>query len=313
MLEYSGLIIITAIAVDYALPEPKHYHPLAGFGTLAAGLEERFNQAKNTLSNRFLGLFALLLLVTPLPLAVLFIDNHLIDSGWPHFMFSTLLLYGVIAPHSLEQHARAVQQAMRDHNLSKARQKCSFIVSRDTVSLDQTALSRATIESVLENGNDALFGPLFWFLITGASGALVYRLVNTLDAMWGYKNQRFQAFGWAAARLDDLMNWVPARCCSLCYSLAGRCRQGLVCWRRQAPAMSSPNAGPVMASGAGALNLTLGGAAIYQGITQYRPTLGYGPAPNPEDIQRAICLLRRAIFLFSIFVLTVETIMAVLQ
>jgi adenosylcobinamide-phosphate synthase len=172
------------------------------------------------------------------------------------------------------------------------------IVSRDTSQLDEEAVARAGIESVLENGNDAVFGALFWFAFLGAPGALLYRLANTLDAMWGYRTPRFFYFGWAAARCDDLLNFIPARLTALSYALLGRTSQAISCWMKQAPAWDSPNAGPVMASGAGSLNLQLGGAAHYHGVLEARPPLGCGKAPDAADITRALALVQHSVWLW---------------
>ena len=150
------------------------------------------------------------------------------------------------------------------------------------------------MESTLENGNDAVFGALFWFILFGGAGAVLFRLANTLDAMWGYKTGRFLRFGWAAARIDDVLNYLPARLTALSYALFGQTRRALACWRVQAPLWESPNAGPVMAAGAGSLGLALGGAAIYHGEREERTVLGEGRAPCAEDIGRALALLRRS-------------------
>jgi adenosylcobinamide-phosphate synthase len=145
---------------------------------------------------------------------------------------------------------------------------------------------------VLENGNDAIFGALFWFALLGGPGALMFRLVNTLDAMWGYRTPHFVYFGWAAARLDDVLNYLPARITALCYATLGHFRQALHCWRHQAYKWDSPNAGPVMAAGAGALGLRLGGRARYHGAWKERPVLGRGAKPTAADIEHAIRLVR---------------------
>lgn len=136
-------------------------------------------------------------------------------------------------------------------------------------------------------------------MLGGAPGAVFYRLANTLDAMWGYRNTRYRHFGWAAARLDDCLNYVPARLTALTYALLGDRRLALACWRSQAPAWDSPNAGPVMAAGAGALNLTLGGPARYRGEWHERPPLGGGAAPGAGDIERALALVRRGVLLWA--------------
>ncbi|MCB1778380.1 MAG: cobalamin biosynthesis protein, partial [Candidatus Competibacteraceae bacterium] len=164
---------------------------------------------------------------------------------------------------------------------------------------DEEQISRATVESVLENGCDAIFGALFWFVLAGAPGVVLYRLANTLDAMWGYRTSRYLHFGWAAARLDDALNWAPARLTALGYMAVGdHPRVAWRCWREQAPGWKSPNAGSVMAAGAGALGLALGGLARYDGAWQSRPVLGEGLVPCAKDIGRAVQLVRRALWLW---------------
>jgi adenosylcobinamide-phosphate synthase len=136
-------------------------------------------------------------------------------------------------------------------------------------------------------------------VLAWAPGVVLYRLANTLDAMWGYRTPRYRDFGWAAARLDDVLNWIPARLTALSYVVVGT-KPALAwrCWREQAPVWKSPNAGPVMAAGAGALGLALGGQARYHGEWVARPALGEGLAPRAEDIDRAVALVRRALWLW---------------
>ena len=134
--------------------------------------------------------------------------------------------------------------------------------------------------------------------LVGGVGAVLFRLANTLDAMWGYKNARFLHFGWAAARIDDVLGYLPSRLTALSYALCGQTRRALSCWRRQAPGWDSPNAGPVMASGAGSLGVILGGAAIYHGQLEERPSLGEGRPPCGEDVSRAIALVRHSLALW---------------
>lgn len=184
----------------------------------------------------------------------------------------------------------------------EARQRTSYLVSRETAAMNEEQVARATVESLLENGNDAIFGALFWCAVAGAPGVILFRLANTLDAMWGYRNARFESFGKIAARLDDLLNFIPARLTALSYALLGRTRAALACWRRQAPAWSSPNAGPVMAAGAGSLGLQLGGAAIYESVTEARPPLGEGAPPHGADIPRALALISRSLWLWLLLI-----------
>ena len=192
----------------------------------------------------------------------------------------------------------AIDPPLAENDLVEARRRVGWMVSRDTTSLDEAGVARAGVESVLENGNDAVFGTMFWFLVAGGPGALAFRLANTLDAMWGYRTARFIDFGRAAARIDDLLNWIPARLTALSYALLGMTGQAIACWRAQAGAWDSPNAGPVMAAGAGALNVALGGAAVYHGQLETRPLLGAGGPPDAQSLRRAVRLVQRGVWLW---------------
>ena len=286
------LIIFSALLLDYWLGELRRCHPLVGFGNLAK-MVERWLYADSALH----GLIAVLLLLVPFTLII-----TLIQTLFWHWALDILLLYLAIGWKSLGIHATRVQNALLADNLPEARHQVRLLVSRDTTQLDQSDVAKATIESVLENGNDAVFATLFWFAIAGAPGAIAYRLVNTLDAMWGYRNNRYQNFGWAAARLDDALNYLPARLTALSYAFVGQRQCALKCWRNQGANWKSPNAGPVMAAGAGSLGISLGGAAWYHGKLEQRPILGEGRDPNANDIDRAILLIQRAIVLWLVFI-----------
>lgn len=292
-----SLIVIAGLLLDRLLGEPAKFHPLVGFGRLANAVETLLRPPVTAaqvspVEVRLLGMVGWLMLAA-LP-TVLF--GWVLSSlgPWLSALLSLLVLYLCIGARSLEEHARAVAAPLCRGDLATARQQLGRIVSRETANLDEAAVARGTVESVLENGSDALLAPLFWFAVAGAPGALLYRLANTLDAMWGYRNPRYRHFGWAAARLDDLLNWLPARLCAFSYALAGRWKAALRCWRQQARFCESPNAGPVMASGAGALGVRLGGPACYDGVEVMRPTLGEGRAATAADIEAAVRLVRRA-------------------
>jgi adenosylcobinamide-phosphate synthase len=287
------LSLPVGLLLDRLLGEPRRWHPLVGFGRLANALEGalRSGDPGHALGNRLRGTLAWALLVLPLPLALAWL---LASMPWALALAGhSLLLWFALGGRSLEEHALAVAEPLAAGDLAAARQKLSWLVSRDTSALEAEAIAGASVETVLENGNDAVFGALFWAALLGGPGAVAFRFANTLDAMWGYRDQRRIYFGWCAARADDVLGYAPARLTALSYALLGSVAQALRCWRRQAPAWSSPNAGPVMAAGAGALGVSLGGAAIYHGRVEERPRLGCGPAPAAADIGRALALVRR--------------------
>ena len=286
--------VLTAILLDRILGEPRRWHPLVGFGTVANWIEQRLNRG-----GQGGGLCAWLLLVAPPTLATAWLVQ--IPLAGP--LAGALLLWLAVGGRSLAEHAKAVDSALQCGDLDCARREVGKLVSRDTAQMDETAIARAATESVLENGNDAVFGALFWFLVLGAPGVVLYRLANTLDAMWGYRTVRYRRFGWAAARFDDLLNLIPARLTALSYALVSpppHARRALTCWHRQAAQWESPNAGPVMASGAGALGLLLGGPTAYHGALRERPLLGCETSPAAGDIHRAVMLVRRATWLWLI-------------
>jgi adenosylcobinamide-phosphate synthase len=319
---WTALLACAAVMLDRLLGEPRRAHPLVGFGRYANWLEAQFNPARfdlggsqallanseNTVGStatpatsvrrraRALGVAAWLLAVAP-PVCVALVLIASLPFAWA-CLVHVLLLWFALGARSLTQHLEPIARALAAGDLAAARLATARIVSRDTSAADETALSRAAVESALENGNDAIFGALFWFAVAGGPGALAFRLANTLDAMWGYRTPRYLHFGWAAARLDDLANWVPARLTALSYAACGHSRSALACWRTQAPRWDSPNAGPVMASGAGSLQLLLGGVARYHGRDEIRPVLGTGRPPVADDIGRALRLVRHSLLIW---------------
>ena len=283
------LLTVGGVLLDRLLGEPPRFHPLVGFGKLADAAESvlRGGAPGHRFDNRLRGLLAWALIVLPFVALAAWLTNPVLD---------VLLLWLALGGKSLADHARAVVGPLEAGDLDTARQRVGMIVSRDTSQLDSPGVARATIESVLENGNDAVFGALFWFVVAGGAGVVLFRLANTLDAMWGYKDDRRIYFGWAAARIDDVLNFIPARLTALTYALLGDARSAFACWRAQARSWSSPNAGPVMAAGAGALKVSLGGTARYHGHDEARPTLGSGPAPTAADIGRAVTLVEYGVW-----------------
>lgn len=294
---FSLCALTLALILDNLLGELRCWHPLVGFGNWAIYLERRLNKLPRS---RGYGVIAWSLAVLPIVFATWWLNCLLNVNIALAVFFNAVVLYLAIGWQSLIQHAVAIAQPLIHGDIAAARRAVSMIVSRDTGALNEQQVAGAATESVLENGADAIFAAIFWFLLLGAPGVVLYRLANTLDAMWGYKKERYRQFGWAAARIDDLLNFIPARLVAASYTLLGRKQLALRCWRAQGFNWKSPNAGPVMASGAGALNIKLGGEAPYHGRMQSRPLLGpeNGDMPSGAGVMAACALVNRTLLLW---------------
>lgn len=290
-----AVLMLAGVVLDMLFGEVPRWHPLIGFGRYASFLERHLNTRPNNIDS---GAFAWCCAVLPFVAIVALAASMAASLPMLVCALHAALLYFCLGLRSLRDHCLPIADALNNNDLTKARVLTSRIVTRDTNHAGDSDLAKAAVESLLENGNDAVFGTLFWFAIAGGAGALLFRLANTLDAMWGYRTQRFNTFGRVAARIDDVLNWVPARMTAFSYLLLGNAGTGWHCWRTQARAWPSPNAGPVMAAGAGALQLQLGGTARYDGIDEERPPLGTGPNANAHDILRAWQLVHRAAWLW---------------
>ena len=296
----TAVALALGLLIDHFVGEAKRWHPLVGFGDAASTLEKAANPSSD-IEGKLRGLFCWALMVSIPVMAMCLIVSQL--SGLALLVVNALVVYFVVGLKSLAEHGRNVAVPLLAGDLPAARQLIAMMVSRDTDMLTQQQVASAACESVLENGSDAIFAALFWFCLLGAPGAILYRGANTLDAMWGYKTDRYRSFGWAAARIDDVLNWLPARLTALSYSLLGNFSSGLKCARQQGGLTDSPNAGYVMAAGAGALGISMGGGAIYHGEEHQRPIFGVGPVAEAIDIERAIALVQRASVLWVLLAL----------
>ena len=268
MTPFVGLVL--GFAADRAWGDPARWHPVAGFGRAATTLERISYGDRRAPGVVHVGLLvggaALLGARTPVALAT----------------------WAVLGGRSLDREAEAVQRLLESGDLPGARQRLTHLVGRDTSTLDEAGVARAVIESVAENTSDAVVAPLVWGALLGAPGLLAYRAANTLDAMVGHHSPRYERFGWAAARLDDVLNLPGSRLTAALAVLLGDDRRAAwAAWRRDAPGHPSPNAGPVEAAFAGALGLRLGGVNVYAGRVEDRQVLGDGRAPDVHDITRA--------------------------
>jgi adenosylcobinamide-phosphate synthase len=202
--------------------------------------------------------------------------------------------WSAVAGRSLTEAATAVGDALAADDLDLARSRLPALVGRDPAHLDAGEVARAVVESVAENTVDAVVAPALWAAVAGAPGVLAHRAVNTMDAMVGHRDERYERYGWAAARLDDAAAWLPARATA---ALVAACRPAALpaIWRAvrdDAPAHPSPNSGVAEAAFAAALGLRLGGASRYGDRIEHRPRLGGGRAPVAADIDRAVRLSR---------------------
>lgn len=289
------VVVISALLLDQWLGEPRRFHPLVGFGNLAVWLERRTNTQTTHPRSLMLGAFAVLILILPLVVITVLL-GHWFGQYGP--LLDIVVLYWAVGFKSLVEHVKPVQSYLKQGRTDQARDALSRIVSRDTDVLDDNKITKATIETTLENGCDAVFGVLFCYVVGGAPLVVAYRLINTLDAMWGYRTERYELFGKIAARLDDALNYVPARLTAVSYAICGNMRESIKSWQAYAKLLASPNAGPVMAAGAGSLNVQLGGDTYYHQRLHKKSIFGGQKAPQIDDIGRALKLVTSATILW---------------
>ena len=278
-----ALGLALGFAADQVLGDPARWHPVAGFGRVATALE------RTTYADRRGPGVAHVALLVGAAAAV-----GVVAERGPRTLFTAAATWVVLGGRSLEREAEAVADLLAAGRLDEARERLTHLVGRDTTRLDEAEVARAAIESLAENTSDAVVAPLVCGALAGVPGLLGYRAANTLDAMIGHRSPRYERFGWAAARLDDLLNLPGSRLTAALATLLGAdppaARRA---WRRDAGRHPSPNAGPVEAAFAGALGVRLGGTTVYAGRVEQRPVLGHGRPPDQHDISRAIELAGR--------------------
>ncbi|MFG2090432.1 MULTISPECIES: cobalamin biosynthesis protein [unclassified Spirillospora] len=279
----SGEGLVLGVALDAFFGDPKKWHPVAGFGRVASVAERSLYG-----DSRWRGVVHTGVLVGGA--GVLGVGLEAVARGRvAHALVTAGVTWAVLGGTSLGREGLVMARVLERGDLEAARGRLSHLCARDPSGLDAEGLTRAVVESVAENTSDASVAPLVWGAVGGIPGLLMYRAVNTLDAMVGYRNPRYERFGWAAARLDDVANWVPARVTGgLVAAFSGR-----AAWRvlvRDGGKHPSPNAGRCEAAFAGALGVRLGGVNEYGGRVERRPEMGGGRAPEVRDITRAVRL-----------------------
>ncbi len=278
---------------DVLFADPRRGHPVALFGRAASALE-RVTYA----DRRGAGIGHTGALLGALLAAGVVVDRAAGRRGPASTVATTAVAtFTVLGGTSLARTGDDMAQRVADADVVGARALLPSLCGRDPASLDLAGLTRAALESVAENTSDATVAPLFWGAIGGTPALLVYRGANTLDAMIGYRSPRYLRFGWAAARFDDTLNYLPARLCGILVAVCARATGGSAdgavrAWRRDAARHPSPNAGVAEASFAGALGVSLGGPTQYAHRLEIRPTLGDGRQPDVSDLRRSVRLSR---------------------
>lgn len=280
-----------ALAVEACVGYPQALHariahPVVWIGKLIEVLERRWNHpARSDVTRRTLGIVTMMI-VAGSAAAV----GYGIQVGAQQLPFGTIIVVLVatlgLAQRSLYAHVRDVLRPLASEDLSAARQAVSKIVGRDTAQLTSSGVAAAAIESLAESFNDGIVAPAFWLAVGGLPGLFAYKALNTADSLIGHREPRWRAFGWAAARADDVANLLPARLAGLLIVMAGG--GGLRVMWRDAPRHASPNAGWPEAAMAGALGVELGGAATYEGVVHERPLFGAGRRADVADLRRAL-------------------------
>jgi adenosylcobinamide-phosphate synthase len=295
-----------AMAVDALLGWPSWLfarigHPVTWLGQLIAAIDSGWNRESDPPTFRRAAGAVGALSVIVLAVALGWLLQSLLPSGWIGIVLIGILTWPLVALRSLHDHVAAVAKPLLTGDIAAAREAVSRIVGRDPAALDEAGIARAAIESLAENASDGIVAPVFWGALLGLPGIFGYKAINTLDSMIGHRNERHEAFGWAAARIDDVANFIPARLTGFLFVLLAPHRsEALVCMRRDARRHRSPNAGWPEAAMAGALGVRLSGPRIYHGSATDEPWLNEGARdPHAADIGKGLTIYRRAMLLLA--------------
>ncbi len=303
-----SVIPILALVVDTIFGDPRSdWHPVVLIGRVISFWEGLLYPKKGAShgSTFFRGMLTVLLVLATVGLVVGFLVwlSHL-GGIVLYAAVSIVVLYFTITPRALARDGLEIYHLLKEGDIVTARKRLSWIVGRDTENLEEGDIARGTIETVAENTTDGIISPLFYFLLFGPIGAALYRAGNTMDSMLGYKNERYLYFGRFAARLDDVLNYIPARLTFLLFVAAAMLLQ--LDWRnaisiglRDAPKHPSPNGGYAEATVAGAMHVRLGGYNYYEGKPEFREYMGDPDTPLCGDhIQTCLMLMYSATILF---------------
>jgi adenosylcobinamide-phosphate synthase len=306
---FAGAIAV-ALAVDAVLGWPERLfrsigHPVTWLGGLIDRVDEACNRSSHPPAlRRAAGVIATLVVIA-LPTILASVVQAQLTTGWSRLVVAGILAWPLVALRSLHDHLTAVVRPLQSGDIEAARSAVSRIVGRDPATLDEAGIARASIESLAENTSDGVIAPVFWGAIFGLPGIVGYKTINTLDSMIGHRTPRHEAFGWAAARIDDVANFIPARLTGVLFALlAAERRVAMWCMICDGPRHRSINAGWPEAAMAGALGVRLSGPRIYDGALANEPWLNAGARdPRGDDIANALKLYRRAMLLLAVALL----------
>lgn len=297
-----ALILLGGMALDLAFGWPDRLyscvgHPVTWLGRAISALERRLNTGSPR-RRRTSGVVTVLLivLISAGPASAL---QLALPEGWTGILIGSVLVWPLIAVRSMHEHVAAVARPLATGDLAAARHAVSMIVGRNPEHMDSSAVARAATESLAENTSDGIVAPLFWGALLGLPGIYAYKAINTMDSMIGHRTNQYEAFGKAAARLDDIVNWLPARLTGLAYAcVSARPMRGVRLMLHDAPKHRSPNAGWPEAAIAAALDIRLSGPRIYNDRIAQEPWLNAGAGePQPGDLDRVLSLYRRVMAL----------------
>ncbi|MEP1143244.1 MAG: adenosylcobinamide-phosphate synthase CbiB [Henriciella sp.] len=276
-------------------------HPVVWIGVLIANLDRILNRPEWSHQMRYVSGICASIFSIGLVTSVAFAVAVFLPNRWWGVAIEAVIASSLLASRSLYAHVAAISTPLSVGDLQAARQAVSMIVSRDPNKLAEAGIGRAGLESLAENASDGVIAPLFWGALLGLPGLAAYKTINTLDSMIGYRNNQYQAFGGFAARLDDLVNLVPARLTGLLITMGSLKSAALRTMLRDASKHRSPNAGWPEAAMAGGLGVRLSGPRSYDDRVREEPWLNTGaPDPTPEDMVLGLALYRRALVLAGV-------------
>ena len=306
---FAGAMVL-ALAIDAGLGWPERLfrtigHPVTWLGGLIDFLDAAWNRNSDAPAFRRAWGAAAALVVIALTMTLAWIVQEEVSAGWSRVAVVGILAWPFVALRSLHEHVAAVARPLQSGDIKAARSAVSRIVGRDPDSLDEAGVARASIESLAENASDGIVAPVFWGVIFGLPGIVGYKAINTLDSMIGHRNSRHEAFGWSAARIDDVANFIPARLTGILFAIVSEERRVAIrCMISDGPRHRSTNAGWTEAAMAGALGVRLSGPRIYHGEIADEPWLNPGARdPRADDIGQALALYRRAMWLLAFLLL----------